>query len=81
MDGAVDRVGDRRHRRHDADLADPLGAAGVGRVRHLDQDRLDHRDIGSDRNGETGRGKTRSNKIWSCGAVQCNPSIRFLFLK
>jgi len=49
VDGAVDRVGDRRHRRHDVDFADPLGAVGVGRVRHLDEDRLDHRHVGGDR--------------------------------
>ena len=28
VDGTVDRIGDRRHRRDDVDLADPLGAVG-----------------------------------------------------
>src|SRR6516164_7976085 len=32
VNGTVDRIGDRRHRRHDVDFADPLGAIGVGRV-------------------------------------------------
>src|ERR1700730_13911117 len=34
VDRTVDRVGDRRHRRHDVDLADPLGAERGGPVRH-----------------------------------------------
>jgi hypothetical protein len=49
VDRAVDRVGDRRHRRHDVDFADALGAVGVRRVRDLDEDRLDHRHVGRDR--------------------------------
>jgi hypothetical protein len=52
VDRAVDRVGDRRHRQHDVDLADPLGAVEVGRVRYLDEDRLDHRNVGGDRHAE-----------------------------
>jgi len=49
VDRPVDRVGDRRHRRYDVDFANPLGAVRMGQVRHLDQDRFDHRHVGSNR--------------------------------
>ena len=44
-----DRVGDRRHRRDDRHLADAARAERMARVRHLDQDRLDHRQVGGHR--------------------------------
>jgi hypothetical protein len=44
-----DGIGDRRHWRHDRHLADAAGAERVPRVRVLDHDRLDHRQVGGDR--------------------------------
>src|SRR5580704_10363240 len=45
-DRVGDRVGDRRHRWHDRHLADAAGAERVAWVRVLDQNRLDHRQVG-----------------------------------
>ena len=43
------RVSNCRHRRDDRDLANPACAKRMPWVRHLDQDRVDHRQIGADR--------------------------------
>src|SRR6516162_5212297 len=47
--GVGDRVGDRRHWRYDRHLAAAAGAERMARVRHLYQDRVDHRHVGGDR--------------------------------
>ena len=44
--GVADRVADRRHRRDDRHLAHAARAERMARVRHLDQDRLDHGQVG-----------------------------------
>ena len=43
------RVSNCRHRRHDRDLADAACAKRMPWVRHLDQDRVDHRQVGANR--------------------------------
>ena len=45
----VNRVGDRGERRHDRRLADAAHAVGMRGVRHLDDHRVDHRQIRGDR--------------------------------
>ena len=44
-----DRVSNCSHGRHDRDLADAACAKRMPWVRHLDQDRVDHRQVGADR--------------------------------
>src|SRR5262245_6873057 len=47
--GVLHGVGDRAERRDDRGLADAADAVRVARVRHLDHDRVDLRDVGGDR--------------------------------
>ena len=42
---AMDGVGHRRRRRHDRRLAHAPHAIGMGRIGHLDDDRVDHRQV------------------------------------
>jgi len=47
-EGVVDGVPDRRQRRHERHLADPAHALRMLRVRHLDHDRVEHRQVRAD---------------------------------